>query len=224
MLRRSFYSARAAGRDALVHIASDPVLWGFYAILLLWTTLGVFTLFVGMLGLLAQGLALLLLVAAALAICFAVGRSPTRLARGHALAALALAAGMLSSCPNRAGPQVFFAVHGARLDALARDMADARGELWIGVASGRRSDPPFNVDAGAVEGLRARVKAAGVLSMGTAHGWVIFPVDGFADNARGFAYVPPGVPPPLPGGDFTFGQLAQWIPMSRPGWYFFTTT
>jgi hypothetical protein len=56
------------------------------------------------------------------------------------------------------------------------------------------------------------------------NGWVIFVIDGFADNIRGVVYVAEGPPPAKPRDLFVFGRLAQLVPLSRSGWYFFATS
>jgi hypothetical protein len=63
----------------------------------------------------------------------------------------------------------------------------------------------------------------GVLSVGVKDGEIVLPVDGFADNVRGFVYFGESVRRPKIGEDFHFGMLSRLVPMSRPGWYFFTT-
>jgi hypothetical protein len=224
MLRRWLPRVCSAIRDALTHVAARPALLGFYSTLLitllLWSALGLLTLFVGVLGLVAQGLLLLVLAAAAFVVLIAVYHHPTRSAGVQAVVACGLAAGVIASCPNRAGPQVFFAVHGRQLDVLARERVDTRSDLRIGVAAPPHADPPVNVDAVDVDRLRARVRSAGAMSMRAGHGLVIFQVDDLhADHTRGFVYVPQGV------SQSTLGRYVllrgALIPMSRPGWYFY---
>ena len=221
MLRRWFPRVRAASRDALRYISSEPLLLGFYVTLLLWSALGLLTVFVGLFGLAVQALVLIVLAAGASVIVFWASHEPIPYARVHGVAALGLSLAVVASCPNRAGPYVFFAVHGARLDALARDVVGARCDLWLGVSSPPYGYPPVNVAARDVDHLRARLRSTGAMSMRATHGWVVFQVDEVdSDDALGFVYVRPGAAPPTLE-DHLVGRQPL-VPMSRPGWSFYS--
>jgi hypothetical protein len=179
--------------------------------LVLWWTLGLLTLFVGGFGLLAQSLVLALLAAVAFVAVIAAHHDPMRRAFVRAAVGAGVALVGLSACPNRGGPQVFFAVHGAQLDALARDGADAYCELWIDVYEGPGQDAPVDAEARALEALRARVRSAGARAMGVRGGEVTFLVS----DGRGFVYLPPGVPPSIWGSHV--GLSRAWLP---PNWRF----
>ena len=162
----------------------------------------------------------------AVVVCLAMAHNRAWARPRQVIVALSLASVLVSACPNRAAPQVFFLVHGSALDGLARQLVAARRDLrteaqWL---FNLDPEPPSNVTPRDAAALRERLRSMHVLSVAVKDGEVVFPVDGFWDNARGFVYFAAGARLPAPGEPFHYGTLAQLVPLSRPGWYFFTTT